>query len=102
MRLKELRKKQNLNQSDIAKYLNIQQSTYSGYESETYEPTIGTLKKLAEFYHTTIDYLVGRDTQILDLNGVEPIKKRLILDILNMNDFQKFRAQSYFDGLFQR
>lgn len=102
MRLKELRKEQNLNQNEVARYLNIQQSTYSGYESETYEPTIETLKKLADLYHTSVDYIIGRETQILDLNGIKPIKKRLILDILNMNEVQEMRTQSYIDGLLQR
>lgn len=102
MKLKELRKTKNKSQNEIADYLNISQSNYSKYELETIQPDIETLIKLADFYHTTVDYLIGRNTQIVDLNGIKPIKKRLILDILNMNEIQEYRAESYFDGLFQR
>lgn len=61
MNLKEFRKFNNLKQEDIAKMLNIKQATYSGYESGKYEPTIKTLIKLADFYKTSIDSLVGRN-----------------------------------------
>ena len=61
MRLKEIRKENKKNQNELAKYLNIAISTYSGYELETSEPTIDTLCKLADYYGVSLDYLVGRN-----------------------------------------
>lgn len=60
MKLKELRKRKNLSQNDVAKFLGIKQATYSGYESEKFEPKIETLCKLADFYNVSLDYLIGR------------------------------------------
>ncbi len=59
-RLKELREDKDLYQKDIAKYLNIDQSNYSKYELEKISIPIDTLKKLADFYHTSVDYLLYR------------------------------------------
>lgn len=59
MRLKDLREDHDLTQTDIAKLLNCKQNTYCQYESEKRQIPISSLKKLAIFYHTSIDYIVG-------------------------------------------
>lgn len=61
MNLKTIRKQRNMRQEDIARYLNVKQATYSGYESGKYEPTIETLCRLADYYNVSIDYLIGRE-----------------------------------------
>lgn len=57
-RLKELREDKDLFQKDIAKYLNMSQTGYSQYETETNDIPTKILKELAEFYHTSIDYIL--------------------------------------------
>jgi len=59
-RLKELREDKDIYQKDIAKYLNIDQSNYSKYELEKINIPIDTLKKLADFYNTSTDYILYR------------------------------------------
>ena len=59
IRLKDLREDKDLLQKDIAKILNIAQRTYSGYETEAREMSYDLLKKVAIFYNTSIDYIVG-------------------------------------------
>ncbi|WP_196592956.1 helix-turn-helix domain-containing protein [Pectinatus sottacetonis] len=59
-RLKELRRKKGLYQKDLAKILNISQGALSGYETERYQPDPQMLKKLANYFEVTIDYLLGR------------------------------------------
>lgn len=59
-RLKELRENKDLYQKDIATYLNMSQTGYSQYETETNDIPTEILKKLADFYHTSIDYLLYR------------------------------------------
>lgn len=61
MRLKELRKEKKLKQIEIAEVLNCSQGVYSRYESEEREPPFDIIKKLADFYGVTVDYLMGRD-----------------------------------------
>lgn len=59
-RLKELRLSNNLTQEQIAQKLNITRNAYTLYETGKNNPTIETLKKLADIYKTSIDYIVGR------------------------------------------
>lgn len=59
MRLKELREDRDLKQIDIANLLNCKQNTYHQYEAEKRQIPLSSLKVLAKFYHTSIDYLVG-------------------------------------------
>jgi transcriptional regulator with XRE-family HTH domain len=58
-RLRSLREDKDLNQDDIAKLLNISQTTYSRYETGVLDIPSLSLIKLAKFYRTSIDYLVG-------------------------------------------
>jgi transcriptional regulator with XRE-family HTH domain len=64
MRLKELRKEKKLKQIEIAEVLNCSQGVYSRYESEEREPPFDIIKKLADFYGVTVDYLMGRDVPL--------------------------------------
>ena len=59
-RLKELREDRDLYQKDMAKYLNVDQSNYSKYELEKINIPIVILKKLADYYDTSIDYILYR------------------------------------------
>ena len=58
LRLKELRKDKDLKQEDIARILNVTQVAYSYYESEKRLISIYDLEKLADFYNTSIDYIL--------------------------------------------
>lgn len=86
MKLLELRKKQNLTQQDIAQMLNITQRTYSGYELGQTEPTIETLCKLADFYNTSIDYLVGRESSLINVAILTHTQQEIIKRVQNMSD----------------
>lgn len=58
-RLRDLREDKDMYQKDIAKILNMSQTGYSQYETETNDIPTDILKKLALFYNTSIDYLLG-------------------------------------------
>ncbi|MDU4959528.1 MAG: helix-turn-helix transcriptional regulator [Sporomusaceae bacterium] len=58
-RLRDLREDQDLNQREIAELLNVSQATYSRYESGTLDIPSVSLIKLAKFYGTSVDYLLG-------------------------------------------
>ena len=59
MKLKELREENGITQKEIASYLNIKQNTYSQYETGNRELPIEVLIKLAKYYNTTTDYILG-------------------------------------------
>ena len=62
-RLKELREDKDLFQKDIADYLKIDQSNYSKYELEKISIPLEYLKMLADFYNTSVDYILYRTDQ---------------------------------------
>ncbi len=59
MKLKELREENGVSQQEIAKYLNIKQNTYSQYETGKRQLPVEILIKIAEFYNTSTDYILG-------------------------------------------
>ena len=60
-RIKELRKQKKLTQKELAKYLQIADSTLSYWELGTYEPDQESLKKLSKFFLVPIDYILYND-----------------------------------------
>jgi len=65
-RLKDLREDHDLMQKQIAAILGIDQRVYSNYETGKREIPIRHLVVLADYYHTSTDYLLGRT------NALEP------------------------------
>lgn len=59
-RLRELREDQDLSQTEIASVLGISQQHYSKYENGEHEIPLRHFVKLAEYYHVSADYLIGR------------------------------------------
>ncbi len=61
--LKALREALNLTQEEVAEKIGIAAQSYGAYERDESEPKIENLKKLADFFHTSIDYLVGYEPE---------------------------------------
>ena len=59
-RIRDLREDRDLTQKQIAEYLGMSQTGYSKYETGENDIPTSVLIKLADFYHTTTDYLLGR------------------------------------------
>ncbi|TRZ38559.1 XRE family transcriptional regulator [Niallia circulans] len=58
-RLKELRKIHKLTQSNVAEFLGISESAYGYYEQGRNEPSLASLKILADKYNVNTSYLLG-------------------------------------------
>ena len=58
-RLRDLREDKDMNQTQIAKMLCMSQTGYSKYETGENDIPTAILIKLARFYNTSIDYLLG-------------------------------------------
>lgn len=69
LRIRDLREDKDLTQTQIAKILGCTQQTYSRYESGEITIDIYNLIKLANFYNTSCDYLLGLT------NVIRPYKK---------------------------
>lgn len=59
-RIRSLREDKDLTQMEIATHLHISQRTYSRYENDERGIPIDVLSRLADYHHTSVDYLLGR------------------------------------------
>lgn len=59
-RIRDLREDCDLRQQDMAIYLKCSQVCYSHYEIGKRDIPTDILIKLADFHHTSVDYLLGR------------------------------------------
>ena len=58
-RIRDLREDRDLNQTQVAKILGMSQTGYSKYETGENDIPTAILIRLARFYNTSIDYLLG-------------------------------------------
>jgi len=59
LRIRDLREDADLTQKQLAAYLMCDQSLYSKYEREERVLPLEYAVKLAQFYETSVDYLLG-------------------------------------------
>ena len=70
--LKTLRAEKGVSQQKVAEAIGTYQQSIHRYENGGYEPDIQTLKALADYFDTSIDYIVGR-TDVR--NKIEKVEK---------------------------
>ena len=58
-RLKDLREDKDLTQKQVAEILSCSQTTYSRYETGELNIPVEVLKKLALYFDTSVDYIIG-------------------------------------------
>ena len=59
-KIRDLREDHDLKQRELAEYLNCSQRVYSNYELGQRDIPTDVLIRLANFYHVSIDYLLGQ------------------------------------------
>ena len=85
-RLKLLRETKGISQKEMAKHIEKSPQAYNFYENGRREPDIATLKKLADYFSTSIDYLVEyipqNNQELPSVSGdeLDLIKKYRFLD----------------------
>lgn len=62
-RIKDARKNKHYTQKELAELMNVKSTTISGWELGRNEPSIDSLKKLAQKLDVSFDYLAGIDEQ---------------------------------------
>ncbi len=63
-RIRDLREDHDLTQTQVAKMLGMSQTGYSKYETGENDIPTQILIKLARYYHTSVDYLLGETNQV--------------------------------------
>lgn len=109
-RLKEFRNKLNMTQAAFAEGIGITASALSAYENNLKNPSIGVVKKIAEKYHVSIDWLCGL-SQSQAQQGKQEIKTysdviRVLLSLRNTKNLNIdittidwHGVENYFDAI---
>ena len=86
-KLKELRIKNKLTQVECSKKLNLENITYNRYELRKRQPDLDTLKKIADFYGVSLDFLCEHETKnLLDTSNYNEYKKGVIYALGQLNE----------------
>ena len=57
--LKSLRKEFGVSQKTLAEAIGVSQQSINKYENHNIEPDIATLIRIADFFNTSVDYIIG-------------------------------------------
>ena len=100
MRLKELRKKYSISQTELATIAKTTQRCISSYENGTAEPGITTLKIIADYFHVSIDELVGHEVPYLIDKSLLSEKQINVINLIQkLSDHQCDKVESFIMGL---
>lgn len=57
--IKKLREEKGITQKQLADVIGVSQQSINKYENHNIEPDVATLIKMADFFNTSVDYIVG-------------------------------------------
>ena len=105
--IKKLRNKKNILQTKLALDLNLTQEAISSYETERVTPSADILIKLADYFHTNIDFLLCRANYDLPINEIKPNNiSEFQFEILNkinkLSSVDKARVDAYITALIDK
>lgn len=83
-RFRELRKSRGITQEDFGKILNVQKATISRYEKGVIFPSPDVLKKMANYFNVSIDYLLGNEGK--STPPITPEEKTLLVGFKNLTN----------------
>lgn len=71
-RLRQLREEAGVTQRQLAEAVSVSQQSINKYENHNIEPDILTLIQIADFFQTSVDYLVGHSEVRRKIESVQP------------------------------
>lgn len=88
-RLIELREKNRLSQSAVASRLGVTPALISAYEKTERNPSIQKLVALADIYHSSTDYILGRSSNdsyanIIEVKGLTDAQIRILRELIEV------------------
>ena len=94
-RLILLREKYNFSKSDIARQLGVTPALISAYENQERKPSLDKLIALADIFHVSTDYILGRnvktdDTIFISMEGLSDKQIKLIRELVSEIRGEKF------------
>ncbi len=102
--LRKLRENAGLSQQKLANQLGLTQQSIHSYESGIYEPDIATLKQLAAYFDTSVDYLIGntdirRKIEKVDRHELNPDEAEIIKKYRSLSKKSRKSLQLILDSL---
>lgn len=90
LRLKQLRQRHKLTQSELAEILGLKPTAISNYESKRNEPSFDKLIALSKYFDVSCDYLLGISDAYLPVGG--EVLDKDIVDFFNL--YQQLSPES--------
>jgi transcriptional regulator with XRE-family HTH domain len=101
-RLKELREYRKITQLNLAQEFNVSQSTIAMWEAGKRDPDSDMVRKLADYFNVSIDYLLGRsnyphegEIAAAHINGGFSYEDLTPEAIQQLEEYKQFLIQKY-------
>lgn len=90
-RIRYLRERSNLTQSDLAKRLNITRSSVNAWEMGISVPATSTIVQLSEIFHVSTDYLLleNRNPDMINIGKLNEEERNILFSLLSYFQAQK-------------
>jgi len=83
-RIRYLREKNGMTQTDLAKRLGISRSAVNSWEMSLSAPSIANIVEMMQIFHVTADYLLSTSERILvDITDLSDKEKTIILQLVD-------------------
>lgn len=91
--LKLLRERRGISQNTLALAIGVSQQSINKYENHNIEPDIETLIRIADYFNTSVDFVIGhssiRNINSVDSGNLSEAEQILIENYRTLNDKQK-------------
>lgn len=90
--LRKLRTSRGISQQQLADVIGTTQQSINKYENHSVEPDIRALMKLADYFNTSVDYLIGHTSPLANQGPMEELdlcKEEFLL----VRDFRKLSKE---------
>ena len=93
--LRKLREEKGVTQKHLADVISVSQQSINKYENHNIEPDIDTLIKMADYFETSVDYIVGhskirRKIEIVNSYDLNAEEAKLVEDYRKLSNKQRF------------
>ncbi|MFC7783318.1 helix-turn-helix domain-containing protein [Rossellomorea sp. GCM10028870] len=99
--IKKLRERENISQKDFAQKIGVSNVVLSRYEKDERKPDYDMLKKIADYFEVSIDFLLGREEKANSkedtLEEVNKLVKEYGIEQFGFFDIEKWKDLSQED-----
>ncbi len=89
-RIRYMREKNNLTQTDLANRLGISRSAVNAWEMSLSSPSIGNIIEMSKVFHVTADYLLSASEKLLvDISDLDNEQREIVLKLIDSLRKQK-------------